>query len=84
MRLMFLWSFGNVDISDLRFDSQTLLKLIECGADVNTTSHGDFTPLHYAAMRGHCDTIKALIEKGSTVWATDWQFRTPLQVFGPP
>lgn len=41
--------------------------LIECGAEINSTSDNGFTPLHIAAIHGHVHTVKTLLSNGAQI-----------------
>ncbi len=44
---------------------ETILLLLEAGADVNATQAGGFTPLHQAAAAGKLDVVALLLENGA-------------------
>ena len=50
------------------------------GADVYAKDNAGRTPLHYAAMIGRVDVVKALIAKGADVGAIDYFVKTPLDL----
>ena len=41
--------------------------LIEAGADVNTTSYHNFSPLHYATLSDNVECVELLINAGANV-----------------
>ena len=43
----------------------TVLMLIDEGADVNKLDFHNYSPLHYAAMWGWVEVMEALVEKGA-------------------
>jgi uncharacterized protein len=45
--------------------AETILLLLEAGADVNATQAGGFTPLHQAAAAGKQDLVGVLLENGA-------------------
>ena len=52
---------------------------IAAGTDVNAQDDEDMTPLHYAALTGHKETVELLITKGADVNAKENLIRkTPL------
>jgi ankyrin repeat protein len=50
--------------------------LVEAGAEVNATNHGDFTALHGATFRGLNEVIQYLVEQGADINARDYRGRT--------
>ena len=46
--------------------------------DVNAKNEDGQTPLHFAARRGHTETVKYLVEKGADVNAKNKYGQTPL------
>ncbi|WP_265027666.1 ankyrin repeat domain-containing protein [Wolbachia endosymbiont (group B) of Chorthippus parallelus] len=50
-----------------RNDIQRVKDYLKEGADVNYSSHNNWTPLHYAAYRNHIKLIKLLVEEGANV-----------------
>jgi len=59
---------------------QTVLFLLQHGADVDAKDKREFTPLHYAAEKGYAEIAELLIEKGANVNATDTNKETPLHI----
>jgi hypothetical protein len=45
--------------------AETVILLLEAGADVNAAQAGGFTPLHQAAAAGKQELVKLLIENGA-------------------
>ena len=41
--------------------------LIQAGANVNAVQHEGATPLYYAAMRGHVECVKLLLQANAAV-----------------
>lgn len=65
-----------------RFDKSDLVKaLIQAGANVNATTSGDYTPLHFAASKKDTphEVIAMLIDNGADMDALNRDGRTPLQ-----
>ena len=54
--------------------------LVEAGANVNTTNHGDFTALHGATFRGLNEVIEYLVEQGADIDARDYRGRTAFRM----
>jgi ankyrin repeat protein len=52
--------------------------LLAHGADVNTLSESEQTPLHRAAWRNRLEVAKVLLAHGAAVNASDVLGRTPL------
>jgi uncharacterized protein len=46
-------------------NTQTVLALLEAGADPNARQGGGFTPIHGAAQNGNLAAVKALLAKGA-------------------
>ncbi|EKX40130.1 hypothetical protein GUITHDRAFT_143068 [Guillardia theta CCMP2712] len=64
------------------FEDQ-LRSLMQCGGNVSWHMPPDMlAPLHYAALNGHLEIVKILIEKGVNVSARDDWDRTPLHWAG--
>jgi len=55
-------------------------KLVDSGADVNTTNSDGDTPLHEAARNGHFDVVKALIIDGADANIENHNGFTPLSL----
>jgi ankyrin repeat protein len=56
-----------------------LERLLSVGADVNVKDNReDFTPLHWASMKGHLQVFQTLREHGADVEANDIWVKTPL------
>ena len=60
--------------------SESLLRQIKAGAEVNCTNAQQRTPLHLVAKFGHMSCIKPLIEAGADVLARDTLGETPFLV----
>ena len=52
--------------------------LLQGGADADARSGGSRTPLHFAALEGHADTVRSLAVCGSNVNAADEKGATAL------
>jgi ankyrin repeat protein len=62
-----------------RGDTKVLEAMLVCGFDPNAQDSDGVTALHRAAMAGHADTARVLIEHGAAVNALDGMFSgTPL------
>lgn len=59
-------------------DEASVLKVLEKGADPNSTTDTGVRPLHLAAMRHFPTVAFALIEKGADPFAKDYTAATPL------
>ena len=77
-----IYSFTPLNIASSRFEDDPRLArlLIERGADPNTRSWDDQTPLHYASRDGHIEKARVLIEHGANVEVKDNNGRTPLDI----
>lgn len=53
--------------------------LIACGAKVNGKTTAGTTPLHFAAIGGHLETMRLLVEKGADLSAQTKNELTPLK-----
>jgi ankyrin repeat protein len=51
---------------------------LAAGTDVNAKGFGGWTPLHFAAFKGHKEIVELLIAKGAVVDAMDYRDWTPL------
>ena len=58
--------------------TETVLALINHGANVNALTTNNITPLHWAALNGHTEIARALINKGADVNALTTKNATPL------
>ena len=63
-----------------RSDLETLIFLVEYGADVNLQDDEGKLPLHVAAKEGSVDIVRFLLEQGSEVDVADDCGSTPLLV----
>ena len=52
--------------------------LIAKGAEVNTKSDSESTPLHFAALNGRKEIVELLLANGADVNAKDGEGKTPL------
>ncbi|HTV06505.1 MAG TPA: ankyrin repeat domain-containing protein [Acidobacteriaceae bacterium] len=57
--------------------AETVLLLLEAGADVNATQAGGFTPLHQAAAAGKPELVKLLLAQGARADARCDQGKLP-------
>ncbi len=64
----------------LRGDTESALRLIREGADVNATDGWGWTALHHAANTGRQDVARALLDSGADVTATVSCSRTALHL----
>ena len=53
--------------------------LLDCGADVNAVSNGDYTALHIAATNGDTGMINLLLSRNADIKKLDEFQRSPLQ-----
>jgi hypothetical protein len=53
-------------------------RLLSVGADVNVKDDLDWTPLHWASLKGHVQVVKELLEHGADVDAKNNRDWTPL------
>lgn len=60
------------------YNGATALALVAAGADVNAADRFGTMPLHFAAMDGQLEMLRALIEHGADVNATDASGKTPM------
>eukprot|EP00731_Ephydatia_muelleri_P014725 Em0008g445a len=58
----------------------TVVALLERGADINTRDKDGQTALHISSKNGHTDTVVALLERGADINARDQMHRTPLDL----
>jgi ankyrin repeat protein/uncharacterized membrane protein len=61
-------------------DLARVKQLLEKGADANTRTKYEYTPLHYAAEKGYLDVVKALISHGASINARTYFGVTPLHL----
>ena len=61
--LFFIVCFADIDIA--LTDSFVLLYLIPQGAEIDGRDIGENTALHWAAMRGHVEIVKYLLDCGA-------------------
>lgn len=54
--------------------------LLQHGADVNGSVHGNWTPLHLACALGHVGIASALVHAGADMGAYDMGWRMPLDI----
>jgi len=57
--------------------------LVEQGADVNCLDLGENTPLHWAAMRGHVEICKFLLDSGADRNVRNRQDKMPVDLCKP-
>jgi len=65
-------------------DIEAVKKFLAVGTDVNTKDGWEWTPLHYAAIRGHKEIAELLIAKGANVNAKNNVGDTPLDLATHP
>ena len=53
---------------------QTIAMLDADNSLVNQKDATGATPIHYAALNGHCDVVRLLVERGADVNSTDNQY----------
>ena len=60
-----------------RGDTGEVERLIREGEDVNKKDeHGGESPIHWAAVRGHTDTVKLLLDRGADPYITNKKGKT--------
>ena len=80
------WHFGLIPVQAPLYlaisggHNQVAKDLIAAGADVNSRSYTDLTPLHEAAMLGNLEMVKQLVAAGAKVNAEDYKKATPLHL----
>ena len=78
------WRYRNIGGTYLHFAAYlgdvdaTKILLIEDKAEVNATDEDERTPMHFAALKGHADVAKVLIQNGADVNAVNDDNLTPL------
>ena len=60
---------------------ETVVALLEAGADIERPNRDGLRPLHSAAISGRAEIVALLIQKGAVVDAKDRKGRTPLVSF---
>ena len=60
---------------------ETVVVLLEAGADIERPNRDGQRPLHSAAISGHAEIVALLIQKGAAVDAKDRKGRSPLVSF---
>jgi ankyrin repeat protein len=61
-----------------RGDTARVRELLDSGADPNASSEDGWTPLHWAALKGHYELARLLLERGADPNARNFCGRTPL------
>jgi len=61
-------------------DIESILKLINMGADINTHGLNGYTALHVALERGKGAVAQRLVDRGASMLATDGSGNTPLML----
>lgn len=59
-------------------DIDGIQRMIDDGADINTSDYNGRTALHIAAAAGHIETVRFLLKNGAQVYAVDRWGQTPL------
>ncbi|MGD2072771.1 MAG: ankyrin repeat domain-containing protein, partial [Candidatus Thorarchaeota archaeon] len=59
-------------------DSEKVIAALEAGAQIEIVDNRGMTPIIWAALRGHLDVVKLLLEKGANINSTNWAGWTPL------
>ena len=59
---------------------ETVVLLLDAGADVNAKNEADFTALHGATFRGLNEVIQILVDRGADINARDFRGRTPYRM----
>ena len=59
-------------------DRETVIALLDKGADINEVGKSNFTPLHWAAYYGYDDMAKLLLDRGAKPNVTAGRYGTPL------
>ena len=60
--------------------AETVLMLIEHGADATMQDKAHSTPLHLASSKGSAETVRLLLQHGADVATQDENNRTPLHL----
>ena len=58
-------------------NAPVLETMLACGFDPDARDKDNVTPLHRAAMGGHVDAVRVLLEHGADVKALDGMFAAP-------
>jgi ankyrin repeat protein len=58
---------------------ETIKVLVECGADINSKTNDQSTPLHSAAKYGFLEIVQFLVQCGAVINSYDTNNKTPLQ-----
>ncbi|KAJ8274544.1 hypothetical protein COCON_G00091690 [Conger conger] len=71
--LLFNYQNGPLARAKAREQCDIVRELLKYGASVNELTTRGYSPLHYAALWGHLDTVKTLVELGANLHAQNFR-----------